>query len=157
MPVLQVMRAAGEDLGRVGGIGAAVPGEEAAGDVAVEGVEFFAQKFAADGEAGFGFAELREKRTVETDFAGDLPHDLHQAPGKSARVGFGSRDLIIGVKIRDIFGEEARLVAHGPGIPGRFLFDDGADEGGIERLRGGGFAGEGDELGGGGHWVGGDA
>src|SRR5690348_18402102 len=48
--------------------------------------------------------------------------------------------------MRDIFGEERGLIAHGPGIPGRFLLDDGANQRGVERLRGGGFARERDEL-----------
>lgn len=145
------MRAAGEDLAGVSGIGAAVPGEEAAGDVAGHGVEFLAQEFAADGEVLFGIAECGQKGAVEADFAGHLSHDLHESPGKAAGIGFRRGDLIIGVKIRDVFGEEGRFVADGPGVPGGFLFDDGADERGVERLRGGRFAREGDELGWSGH------
>ena len=52
---------AGEDLGGVGGVGAAVPGEQGAGDVAGVGVELFAQHFAADGEALLGIAERGEE------------------------------------------------------------------------------------------------
>jgi hypothetical protein len=42
--------------------------------------------------------------------------------------------------------EEQRLVAHGPGIPAGFLFDDGADQRGFDGLRGGGSAGHRDEM-----------
>ena len=54
---LQVMLLAGQDLGWVGGVGSAVPGEQGARGVAGCGVEFFAQYFAADREALFGIAE----------------------------------------------------------------------------------------------------
>lgn len=143
---LQIMHFAGEDLGWVGGIGAAVPGEEAARDVAGHGVEFFAQDFAADGEALFRIAKRGEKEAVKAGFARDLPHHLHQSPTEAAGVSFRGADFIVGVERRDVFGEEKRLVAHGPGIPRGFLLDDSADESGVERARRGGFAREGDKL-----------
>jgi hypothetical protein len=149
---LQIVGAASQDLGGIGGVAAAVPGEEAAGGVAVHGVEFFAEEFAADGEALFGIAEGAKECAVEAHFAGDLSHDLHEAPGEAAGVGFRGCDFVVGEEVRDVSGEEGGLVAHGPIVPGGFLFDDGADQGWVERLGGGGFASEHDELGWGGHF-----
>ena len=116
-----------------------------------QGVEFFAEQFAADGEAQFGIAEGAKRGAVETEFAGGLSHDLHESPGKAAGVSFGGGDFVVGVERGDVLGEEKGFVAHGPRIPGGFLFDDGADERGIEIVGSGGFASESDELGWGGH------
>ena len=71
------MRAAGEDLRWVGGIAAAVPGQQTPGCVSIHGVEFFAQELAADSQALFGIAEGREKRSLKAHFSGDLTHYLH--------------------------------------------------------------------------------
>ena len=109
-------------------------------------IEFFAQDFAADGQACFGVAEGAEERGIEAGFAGDLSHDLHEAPAEAAGVGFGGGDFVVGVERRDVFGEEGRFVAHRPGVPAGFLFDDGADQCGVEGLGGGGFVSEGDEF-----------
>ena len=141
------MWAASEDLGGVTGIAAAVPGEERARSVTCRGVEFPAQDFAADDEPLVWIAERGKKHGIEAGFAGDLPHHLHQAPGKGAGIGFRSRDLVVRVEARDIFAEKRRLIAHGPGIPAGLLLDDGADQRGIEGLRGRGFAGQRQELG----------
>jgi hypothetical protein len=67
------MGLAGQDLGRVGGVGAAVPGEQAAGGVAGHGVEFLAQDFAADGQALLRIAERGEKQGVEAGLARPAP------------------------------------------------------------------------------------
>jgi hypothetical protein len=60
-------------LGWVGGVGAAVPGEQRARGVAGHGIKFFAQDFAADGEALLGIAQRGEKQGIEAGFARDLP------------------------------------------------------------------------------------
>jgi hypothetical protein len=78
-----------------------------------------------------GIAERGEKRSTEARFARDLPHHLHQPPGKTASISFGGGDFVVRVKARDVFAEERRLVAYGPGIPAGLLLDDGADESGI--------------------------
>lgn len=148
------MRYAGQDLGGVGGVGATVPGLEGAVGVVGQGVEFFAKEFATDGQALFGIAKGAEEGAVEAEFTGGLSHDLHEAPGEAAGVGFRGGDFVVGVESGDVFGEEERLVAGGPGIPGGFLFDDGADERGIEIVGASGFAGESDELGWRGHGFG---
>src|SRR5262249_31671173 len=80
------------------------------------------------------------------NLARNLSHHLHQAPGKAAGVSFRCGDLVIGVERRDVLAEEERLVAHGPGVPTGFLFDNGADQCWIQRLRAGGFARESEEL-----------
>src|SRR5579862_5030511 len=157
----EVVDAAGEDLRGVGWVGAAVPEQErSSGCVALRrqdclryrkrgglpGVELFAEDAAADFEGVGGVAEGGEERFGEAVLAGGLSHDLHEAPTEAAGVGFRSADLIIGVERGDIFGEEKWFVAERPGIPGGFLFADGADQGGVEGVSGGGFAGQGDEL-----------
>lgn len=80
MPVLQVVRAAGEDLGRVAGIGAAVPCEQSACGVAGHRVEFFAQDFAADAEALLGIAESGEKWGRRSLFPGRPVPSLALSP-----------------------------------------------------------------------------
>src|SRR5579863_9288645 len=135
-----------DHLGGIAWVPAAVPGEKRLRCVAARGVEFFAQDFAADGEAVFGIAERAEERRLETGFAGDLSHDLHQAPTEAARVGFGGADFVVGVERCDIFREERGFVANRPGVPAGFLFDDGADERGVEGLGGSGFVGEGEKI-----------
>ena len=89
------MSAAGENLGGVERVRAAVPGEQRARGVAADGVELLAQDFAADGEALLRIAECGKKQGIEAGFAGDLSHHLHQAPGEAARVGLGRGDLIV--------------------------------------------------------------
>ena len=101
------MGAAGQDLGRVGGIAAAIPGQEAARGVSVHGVEFFAQQFAADGQGLFGIAEGGEERAVKAHFSGDLTHHLHQAPGEAASVSLGRGDLVICEEMRDVLAKNA--------------------------------------------------
>jgi hypothetical protein len=48
----------------------------------------------------------------------------------------------VGVKRRNVFGEEEWFVAHGPGIPRGFLFNDRADERDVEAFGVGGGADE---------------
>ena len=52
-----------------------------------------------------------------------------------------------GVERSDVARQEARLVAHGPGVPGGFLLDHGADERGLEGVLAGDPAGEVDDFG----------
>ena len=56
------MGAAGQDLDWVGGVGAAVPGEQSADGVAGCGFKFFAQDAASDFESVGGIAERGEER-----------------------------------------------------------------------------------------------
>src|SRR5581483_8730564 len=144
----QVMLLARQGLNCVAGIAAAVPGQESARDVAVHRVELAAKNLAAEFQAFLGIAQRRKEGLGKTVFAGDLSHDLHESPTEAARVGFRGRDLVVGIERRDVFGEKSGLVTHRPGIPGGFLFDHGADQSGIERVTGRGFAGKGNELGG---------
>ena len=145
-PELQVVRAAGEHLRGIERVRAAVPGKQGARGVAAGGVELLAQDFAADGQSLLRIAQRGKKLRVETGFAGDLPHHLHQAPGKAARVGLRRGDFVIGVKRRDVFGEKRGLITDGPGIPRGLLLDDSADESGIECSRFGGMARKRQEL-----------
>src|SRR6201999_1369572 len=91
-------------------------------------------------------AECAKKRCVEAGFAGDLSHDLHEAPAEAAGPGFGGGDFVVGVERGDVFGEKGWFVAHGPGVPAGFLFDDGAHERGVEGLGGGCFLGEREQV-----------
>src|SRR6266436_2108356 len=106
----QIMSAAGDDLSGVSRVGAAVPGEQRARGVADHGVEFLAQNLAADGEALLWIAEGGKKQGIKARFARDLPHHLHQAPGKAAGVRFRRGDLVVGIEGRDVLAEEGRLV-----------------------------------------------
>jgi hypothetical protein len=81
----------------------------------------------------------------EAVFARDLPHHLHESPGKPARPGVGCSDFVVGVKRRDVARKERRLVAHGVRIPRGFLFDDGAHQRWVEGVGGGDAPRESDE------------
>ena len=43
-----------------------------------------------------GSQRALRNRAVEAGFAGDLSHDLHEAPGEAASVGFGGGDFVVG-------------------------------------------------------------
>jgi hypothetical protein len=144
---LQIMRAAGQNLRGVIGIPAAVPGKQGVCGIASRDVEFFAQNFATDGETLFRIAQCGKKQGIEARFAGDLPHDLHQSPGEAPCISFGNGNLVVGIERSDVFREKGRLITHGPGIPGGLLLGHGADQAWIERLYGGSFARQGQELG----------
>src|SRR5258708_1962176 len=112
------MSAAGEDLYRVGGIGAALPQKQPAGRVARGPVKLFSQDPATDIQSVDGIAKRGQKRLAVPILSRDLPHYLHQSPAEAAGVSFRSADLIIGEKWCDVFCEEHRLVTNRPGIPG---------------------------------------
>jgi hypothetical protein len=77
------MRAAGENLGSVTGIAAAVPGEQASRSVAGHGVELFAQNFAANAKTFLGIAERGEKRGIESPFRARLVPSPASIPRRS--------------------------------------------------------------------------
>src|SRR5580700_5655540 len=80
-PTLLVVRDAGEDLGCVACVGAAVPEGECVLRVVCAGAQFCGEDCAADREACGGIAECGERFRGETVFARHLSHYLHQAPG----------------------------------------------------------------------------
>src|SRR6266481_8562814 len=130
---LQIVSAAGEHLRGIERVRAAIPGKQSARGVAAGGVKLLAQYFAADGQSLLRIAKRGKKLRVESGFASDLPHHLHQSPGEAACVGLRRGDLVVGVERRNVFGEKRGLIAHGPGIPRGLLLDYGADESGIKR------------------------
>src|SRR5260370_4590834 len=90
----QIVSTTRDHLRGVSRVGAAVPGEQRARGVAGHGVEFLAQNLAADGEALLWIAEGGKKQGIKARFARDLPHHVHQAPGKAAGVRFRRGDLV---------------------------------------------------------------
>src|SRR5581483_1287863 len=89
---------------------------------------------AADVHPEMRIAELGEKLSLEASLARHLPHHLHQAIRKSARVRFGCGNLARGVKRGHVSLEECRLEPHGPWVPSGLLLDHRADERAFERI-----------------------
>ena len=157
------MRSSGEHGRRVIAIPRPIPQQQSARDVAFGGGELCGKDAAADLEPHGGIAERGERGFGEAVFARDLAHDLHQSPGKCAGTRLGwvvryfrrsqgtqARGLAIRPSRRqrslDIFRVEGGLITQRPGIPGRLLLDDGADEFGPKRMRFGRPMRERDEL-----------
>jgi hypothetical protein len=74
-----------------------------------------------------GIAELGH-RALKAQFARRLPHDLHQAPGKSSCSSFRRGQA----KRNNVTAKKAILIPQGVDIPSALLLDDGANERGIE-------------------------
>src|SRR6185437_4425856 len=104
---------------------------------------------AADVEPDGGIAKGAEEFAFEAVLARDLSHYLHESPGDGASDFFRWRKA----ERRDVARSEAGFVADRVRIPGGFLFDDGADQRGIERVLGCGGASEQNEFGGSRHGV----
>src|SRR6185437_4584551 len=104
---------------------------------------------AADVEPDGGIAEGAGEFAFEAVLARHLSHHLHESPGDGASDFFRWRKA----ERRDVARAEARLVTDGTRIPGGLLFDESADQRGIERVLGCGGASEQNEFGGSRHGV----
>jgi hypothetical protein len=129
-----------EHRSRIIAIGAAVPEFQRACNVATGRGELGTENAAANLEGGYRITQRRKRSSRKPVLACYLTHHLHQAPGKCAAASFGFVRYGSMGKLRlHIPGIKSRLIAQRPGVPGRFLFDNGANEFGPNRVHTGGI------------------
>ncbi len=138
---------AGEHRSRIIAIAAAIPQFQRARHVAAGGREPGNENAAANLEGGHRVAQGRKRQSGKPVLACHLTHHLHQAPGKCTTARFGFVLYGSAGKLRlHITGIKRRLITQRPGVPGRFLFDNGANEFGPNRVHMSGVMGERNQL-----------
>jgi len=83
----------------------AVPGKQGAGLSPLAASSFLRNTLQPTARACSGSHSAKELR-VETGFASDLPHHLHQSPGEASGVGLRGGDFVIRIERRNVFGEK---------------------------------------------------